>query len=208
MTALGGKHRTGSTRCCYTAAVAMTASVLVAGLAACGSGGSTKAGPSASASSGSATAPSSSAAGSTGATSLKTVSTEGVQIQVPSDWSVSQESNGPAGNAPPPSGSSIPPAVFSLQSVPDPLGSTQSHMKSDLDGAGKSGKRLGDLHVNGLSLYHVQYSTAKTFRDEFGTEVDGVFYSISWNFTTVEGITRAKANAYMNPVMATFKLTS
>lgn len=142
------------------------------------------------------------------ATALKAATAAGVQIQVPSDWHLSKQPNGTAGGAPPPSGSSLPPAVFSLQSTPDPLGTTDEAAKSSLRHAGKTGKRLSDLKVNGVSLYHVQYKTPGFFRDDFGAIVNGVFYTISWNFGTEGGITRAEADKYMNPVMATFKLTS
>lgn len=77
-----------------------------------------------------------------------------------------------------------------------------------LSHAGRTAKRLGDLHVNGVTLYHVQYKVGATFRDDFGAVVNGVYYTIGWNFTTVEHITRAEADKYMDPVMATFKLTS
>lgn len=190
-----------------TTATAATATLLAVGLAACGTDGSSKGSPDATASS--AAAPSSkSAANSAGATSLKTVSTGSVQIKVPSDWNVSQESNGPAGTAPPPAGSANPPAVFSLDSSTDPLATTDSAAQTALRHAGKNGKHLSDLRVNGVTLYHVQYTTPGFFRDSFGVAKDGVFYEITWNFGTEEGITRAKADAYMNPVMATFKLTS
>lgn len=206
MTALGLEQHTGSKPWRSTAAVVTAATVLAVGLAGCGSNSSTKTNPHSASSP--ASSPSSSAAGGPDASTLKTVTTDGAQIQVPTTWHVSQESNGPAGGAQPPPGSSIPPAVFALQASPDPLGTTASHAQTALRHAGKSGKRLSDLHVNGVTLYHVQYTTPGFFRDDFGAVVNGVAIHITWNFTTVEHITRAKANAYMNPVMATFKLTS
>lgn len=191
-----------------TTAAAVLAAVFAAGVAGCGTGGSGKSSPSSTTKRSSAGSASSSAPRSTAATSLNTAATDGVQIQVPSDWHLSKQPNGTAGSAPPPSGSSISPAVFSLQSSPDPLGTTTSRAESVLRHAGKTAKRLSDLHVNGLALYHVQYKAGATFRDDFGAIVNGVFYTIGWNFTTVEHITRSEADEYMNPVMATFKLTS
>lgn len=209
MTALGGKHHTDSAQWRMTAAAAATAAALAAGLTGCGAdGGSTKADPTSTASSNAATSPSTSATGSTGQTALQVAAATGVQIQVPSNWHLSKQANGTAGTAPPPPGKANPPAVFSVQSSPDPLGTTGSRAQTALRNSGKNGKRLSDLHINGVTLYHVQYTTPGFLRDDFGAIVDGVFYHVGWNFGTEEGITRGQADKYMNPVMATFKLTS
>lgn len=143
--------------------------------------------------------------------SPQTLSETGVELQVPADWSVHKETTGTASSAPPQSGFTTTPGGLAFGSEPDPLGTTDSAAKSALGGVGsgaKDAKRLPDLHVNGATLFHVQYEANKQWWDEYGTIVDGTSYSVSWQFFESQIKTRADADKLIQPVMATFKLTS
>lgn len=145
-----------------------------------------------------------------GLASLKTVSTDGAQLQVPADWSVSQEANGPAADPPPRAGSSGTSGGLSLHSKDDPLGTTDDDAKSSLGAAAtgaKNKQRLPDLKVNGATVYHVRYDTAGAWYDVYGTNVDGRSYTALWQFSKSD-VSRAEVDKLINPVMATFKLTS
>lgn len=140
----------------------------------------------------------------------QTVSDTGVQLQVPAGWRVSQEANGPAADPPPQVGSSGTSGGLSLHSKDDPLGTTNDDAKSSLGAAAsgaKNKKRLPDLKVNGATLYHVRYDTAGAWYDVYGTNVDGRSYTALWQFSKSD-VSRAEVDKLINPVMATFKLTS
>lgn len=144
----------------------------------------------------------------------QTISLTGVQIQVPAGWRVSKDAQGVSADPPPNQGQKTPPGGMSIQSTPDPLGSTSAGAKTALDGAknegGKNIKRLPDAHVNGLTLYHVQYDVKGEMWDEYGTMSNGQFINIGWQFFEggADGLTRPQADKLIQPVMATLKPTS
>lgn len=196
--------------------VALGALVLI-GVTGCGGSSTSGVGASPTTStSGGATSASSTPAdrgGGSGGT-LKTMSEPGVQLEVPASWSVSKEALGTAASAPASAGSDphATPGVVDLQAKADPLGSQDQMLKSLLAGDAARGtnvKHLPDLHVNGATLYHVQYEVPDKhdLEDAFGTSVNGTDYRVGWSFSTLF-ITRAKADELINQVMPTFKLTS
>lgn len=209
MTASWAKNRreSGWLRAISTASMGLA---IALGVAACGSSSASR-GSTESPDASSASSPSGVA--STPAAAPQTISDTGVQIQVPGDWNVSKESNGTTADPPNKAGSNTTSGGLDLQSNPEPLGTIQDDVKTVINGAkgegGTNVKRLPDLKVGGMTIYHVQYEGAGQWVDNYGTVVDGNGIHVLWEFfkSGSNGVTRAEADKLIAPVMATLKAT-
>lgn len=135
-------------------------------------------------------------------------------MQVPADWSVKNEAQGVAASPPPKKGQRTVPGALSFESGPEPLGTTEDDAKDALDGARSSGaknvKRLPNVKINGMTLYHIQYEVKGSMWDGYGTVVNGNGIGVEWQLFKggADGYTRAQADKLIQPVMATLKATS